>query len=80
LRALRFVNTFNQQQHLSFDFDSATRRSIKKHYFLIQWLAKERIREEVMKVFSKDDPFGYVSLLDETNMLKFVFPCVAATK
>ncbi len=79
LRALRFVNIWNQRW-LPFDFHKDTRTSIKKQYHLVQYLAKERIREEIVKVFSANNPFGYVALLDEANILQYIFPALHRCK
>lgn len=79
LRALRFVNIRNQYG-LKFDFNKETRNSIKKNYHLIQYLAKERIHDELVKVFTAKNPFGYVSLLDEVQVLQYIFPALSRCK
>lgn len=79
LRALRFVNIRNQKWQ-TFDFHKDTWQSIKKQYHLIQYLAKERIHDEIVKVFSANNPFGYVALLDEVNLLQYIFPSLARCK
>jgi tRNA nucleotidyltransferase/poly(A) polymerase len=53
---------------------------MQKYHFLVQRLAKERIKQEITKVFSMNNPFGYVALLDELKLLPIIFPAVAATK
>lgn len=80
LRALRIINILNQKLPHSFDFETQTRRSLKKNYYLISKLPKERVREEIVKVFKENNPFGYISLLDEINVLKYIFPALYATK
>lgn len=80
LRALRFVNTRNQTSQIQWDFHRDTWRSMQKYHFLVQHLAKERIKQEITKVFSLNNPFGYVALLDELKLLKMIFPSVAAIK
>lgn len=85
LRGVRFVNTLNQQlvadsEEAYFDFDNATRNAMKKHYYLVSYLAKERIHQEVMKVFSANNPFGYIGLLDELNLIGILFPALHRTK
>ena len=40
-----------------FDFTTDTWESIKRNAHLIQHVAKERIKEELCKVFIKGDPF-----------------------
>ncbi|NOZ44898.1 MAG: CCA tRNA nucleotidyltransferase [bacterium] len=86
MRALRFVNVINhqlqehgQEDHY-LDFDKETWKSIQKNYALINTMAKERIKIELDKVFSKGNPFAFVALLDEVNMLKYIFPAVYACK
>lgn len=79
LRALRFVNIRNQKWQ-TFDFYKETRQSIKRQYHLIQYLAKERIHDELVKVFSANNPFWYVALLDEANLLQYIFPSLARCK
>jgi tRNA nucleotidyltransferase/poly(A) polymerase len=54
---------------------------MKKNYYLVQFVAKERIKEEILRVFKNtDNPFGLISLMDELNILKYIFPSVASTK
>jgi tRNA nucleotidyltransferase (CCA-adding enzyme) len=89
LRGLRFVNTLNQApprgdtlllSQIQWDFHRDTWRSMQKYHFLVQHLAKERIKQEITKVFSMKNPFGYVALLDELKLLPLIFPAVAKIK
>lgn len=81
LRALRFVNIRNQKKPgATFDFHKDTRQSMKKQYSLVQYLAKERVHDEIKKVFMADNPFGYVALLDELHLLQYIFPALARCK
>ena len=80
IRAIRFVNTLNQDPWIKYDFDTETWRSCKKNYYLVKFLPKERINQELIKMFEKDNPFGVVSLFDELNILKYIFPSLHATK
>ena len=80
LRGLRFVNTLNQTSQIQWDFHRDTWRSMQKYHFLVQHLAKERIKQEITKVFSMKNPFGYVALLDELKLLPLIFPSVARIK
>ncbi|MEI6671976.1 MAG: HD domain-containing protein [bacterium] len=63
-----------------FDFDKATWNSVKKNHALVQHVAKERIKEEIMKAFTVGNPFGFVGLLDEAQLLEHLFPALYATK
>lgn len=88
IRAVRFVNVVNQKlsnqevkgKIKTFDFDWTTRIALKKNFFLLQFVAKERIKEEICKAFKHGNPFGFVALLDELNLLKFIFPALYANK
>ena len=59
---------------LECDLHKDTRNSLKKNAYLIRQVAKERIKQELDKVFKGNNPFGFVALLDEANMLKWIFP------
>lgn len=82
LRAIRFQNTlnFNSILQAEFDFEKDTWMGMKKFYYLVKSLSKERVHEEIMKVFSGPNPFGYVAVLDELNILKYIFPHIIGIK
>lgn len=88
IRALRFVSVLNQKLRnkkwnwkiVLFDIETNTWNSLKKHVALVQNVAKERIKEEIKKVFSVWDPFAFVSLLDEIKLLEYLFPGLYKTK
>ncbi len=92
IRGIRFINILNQKlkkiepsdifstQDFYFDFENTTRRSMKKNFFLVKFLPKERVKDEILKVFKADNPFGFVGLADELNILKYIFPSLALTK
>lgn len=63
-----------------FDYDTATWKSMKKNFYLVQFIAKERIKDEIMKVFKSNNPFWFIVLLDELNLLKYLFPSLYLTK
>lgn len=90
IRAIRFVNVCNQklqdqttikENKISlFDFEKETWISLKKNSKLIKNIAKERIKEELFKAFKNWNPFWFTALLDESSMLKYLFPSLAKTK
>lgn len=88
IRAIRFVNVLNQKLKNQeskdkiklFDFEKESRLSIKKNNQLIKKIAKERIKEEIVKVFQNWNPFWFISLLDESELLKIIFPALHKTK
>lgn len=69
-----------QNKENTFDIANETRDAMKKNYYLVSHVAKERIKDEVTKVFRKWSPFGYIALLKELNLLKFIFPAFEATR
>jgi len=87
IRAIRFVNVLNEKLRLVakdktvlFDYNKETWNSVKKNHNLVKNVAKERIKEEIMKAFTVGNPFGFVSLLDEAQLLEHLFPALYATK
>jgi len=76
IRAIRFVSILNQNKHINLDFDSKTWLALKKYYFLINKVAKERVIKEMKKVFKKWNAFWFISLMDELNILKYFFPAL----
>lgn len=87
IRAVRLTNILNQKLKNKeeewkqlFDFEPETRRSMKKNFYLVRFLAKERIRDEVVKVFKWKNPFWFVALIDELNLLQYIFPSVQKCK
>jgi len=76
IRAIRFVSILNTYEHINLDFDTKTWTSLKKYYFLIRKVAKERVIQEMKKVFKKWNAFGFVALMDELNILKYYFPAL----
>ena len=80
IRWIRFVTTLNVYDWINLDFDSKTWLAMKKFYYLLRKIAKERVIQEMKKVFKKWNAFGFVSLMDELNILKFYFPALFRCK
>ena len=86
IRALRFVSVLNPKLEkaaltpIRFDIRKTTRHALSKLYYLVRSVAKERLTAEIMKVLEAGSLFSFVSLLDETNILKTIFPGIAALK
>ncbi len=86
IRAIRLVNVLNTKLALNtkekiklFDFQKETRNSIRKNHALVNNIAKERIKEEIMKAFTVGNPFNFVGLVDEAKLLEHLFPALYAT-
>ncbi len=70
IRAVRFTSRFG------FKMDSATFNAIKKKSSLISTVSKERIRDEIVKIITQNNPGSGLKLLNETGLLKEVLPDV----
>lgn len=70
LRALRFKNDIQGK------FAPETMRALINYGHLIQHVAKERIRQEIMKALKTKKASGFFMDLNKTGMLKYVLPCL----
>lgn len=68
LRAIRFATSLN------FEIEPQTFDSIKKNAHLITHISNERIRDELLKILSSDNPTQGILLLKQTGLLKFILP------
>lgn len=91
MRGLRLVNILNNKLKKQynknkvkwgqfFDYERETRESIKRNSHLVKNVAKERVKDELTKVFKSDNPFWFIGLLDEIKLLEHIFPALHATK
>lgn len=67
------------KQNSGFDLDKQTRQGMEKTVHLVKELSAERLHAELIKVFSGNNPFGYVALLRELGLLQTIFPALAGT-
>lgn len=68
LRAVRFATT------LGFSIEEKTLKAIQKNSGWIQAISKERIRDELIKIFNSEKAAEGVDLLRQTNLLKYILP------
>ena len=68
LRAVRFACTLN------FFIEENTLKAIQKNAGLIQFISKERIKDELIKIFESEKAAQGIDLLRQTNLLKYIFP------
>jgi len=68
LRAVRFATT------LGFAVEAKTLKAIQKNSGWIQAISKERIRDELIKIFQSAKAAEGIDLLRKTNLLKYIFP------
>ena len=76
LRAYRFMST------LGFELDEKLEQMLVKHKDLITKPAKERIQDEVMKLFGGMGKYTSITLLKmlDDGILELIFPCVKEIK
>jgi len=68
IRAVRFAVKFN------FTIEKKTSEAIEKHSALIEVIAKERIRDEVIKIIMASEASRGIVLLEKLGLLKYVLP------
>src|SRR5439155_9234191 len=74
LRAVRFA------ANLSFEIEPATLAAVKEMAGQIHVVSAERIRDELIKIFTRANAGRGLELLDATGLLQEVLPEVAAMK
>ncbi len=72
--ALRMIRAIRLAIILGFKIEPKTLKAIQEDAGLIQFIAKERIRDELVKMIMSDNPGQAISLLKETNLLKYIIP------
>lgn len=68
IRAIRFAT------QLSFSIEKTTLAAIAQDSHLLQKIAFERIRDELLKIIASEHPFDGIMLLKNTGLLKYVLP------
>jgi poly(A) polymerase/tRNA nucleotidyltransferase (CCA-adding enzyme) len=68
MRAVRFATT------LDFEIEPKTYKAIKKNAGLLEFISKERIRDELMKTIMSENAAKGIELLRETGLLKYIIP------
>ncbi len=74
LRAVRFASV------LGFKIESRTKKAIQKLAPAIHVVSHERVRDELIKMFTGPNPALAMTLLDETKLLKEILPEVDKMK
>ncbi|MBI2054667.1 MAG: hypothetical protein HYT39_01045 [Candidatus Sungbacteria bacterium] len=72
--ALRMMRAVRIATELGFEIEEKTRSAIKEHVAWIQAIAKERIRDELIKMFKSDNSANGIQLLYDLGLLRFVMP------
>ncbi len=72
--ALRLMRAMRFATELDFQIDPETRKAIEAKAGLLEMIAKERIRDEFVKIIMSDRAAAGIVLLEELNLLKYVLP------
>ena len=77
---LRILRVFRFYSILGFDIAPELIEVVKKHVFLIEKPAKERVEYELMKLFSGKYSYSALLKMDECGLLEKLFPFVKELK
>ena len=71
IRAVRFAS------RLSFEIEEETFKAVKKLGKYINDVSSERIRDEILKIITQENPGNGINLLHEANLLEYILPDVS---
>lgn len=77
---LRLLRAFRLAAELGFEIPSAVLQQIKKQKKLLKKPAPERVREEMIKLFSTDTAAPTVELMNKAGLLDVLLPGMAAMR
>jgi poly(A) polymerase/tRNA nucleotidyltransferase (CCA-adding enzyme) len=72
--ALRILRAVRLATELGFTIDQQTQEVLKKRAHLLEIIAKERIKDEFVKIIMTDKPSKGIEIMRELGILKFVVP------
>lgn len=72
--ALRLMRAVRFSAQLGFTIDENTLKAIKNDAHLIEHVAFERIRDELLKILTTKSAYDGIMLLDEIGILDIIFP------
>lgn len=72
--ALRILRAIRFAVELGFTIDKKTEKAIREHAQSLKMIAKERIREEFIKMVMAERPSRGMEMMRELNVLKYVIP------
>ena len=77
---IRLLRAYRIGSQLDFTIDNETSRAIKSASSLIYMSAGERIKDELMKLFSTPRSRHYISMMNDTGLLTTIFPELSPLK
>jgi len=72
--ALRMLRAIRLAIELNFKIEKETFKAIKENAHLLQMIAKERIRDEFIKMIMSENPEKAIKLLEESDLLEYIIP------
>ncbi len=78
--ALRLLRGVRFATQLGFTIEEKTKQAMKNKSQLLSYISAERIRDEVFKILSSDQPDYGFQLLDELELLEIVLPELKTTQ
>ncbi len=72
--ALRLMRAGRLATELGFEIEDETINSIKKHAGLLEVIARERIRDEFVKIITAKNAASGIQLLEDLGLLKYILP------
>lgn len=72
--ALRMMRALRFMCQLGFDIEEKTKAAIKKHAGLLEFISKERIRDEFSKILMTNYAADGIRKMEQLNLLKYVIP------
>lgn len=72
--ALRLMRAIRFAAQLGFQIEESTLQAITNDSALLAEIAKERVRDELMKMLASDYPYEGVMLLKNTGLLEYILP------
>jgi poly(A) polymerase/tRNA nucleotidyltransferase (CCA-adding enzyme) len=72
--ALRLIRAIRFAAQLGFSIEEKTAAAIKKQAGLIEFIAKERVRDEFEKLIMSDNASAGIEKMEELELLKYILP------
>ena len=72
--ALRLMRAVRLAVELGFEIEMNTRRAVEKNAGLLEAMAKERVRDEFIKILMSSEASRGIILLEELDLLRYIIP------
>lgn len=72
--ALRLIRAVRFAVQLGFEIEQETQRAVKKNSGLLRFIAKERIKDELIKILMSEHPDKGLLMLRDLGLLRIVLP------